>query len=286
VIVQFGGQTPLNLSLPLTAAGVHIIGTTPESIDLAEDRKRFGKLLEELDIPQAPGAMVASVEEAVEAAKKIGFPVLVRPSYVLGGRAMVIAYDEDTIQQYMKQAVEYSQDRPVLIDKFLEDAIEVDVDALSDGEDVVIGGIMQHIEEAGIHSGDSSCVLPAVDIPEPLLKRMREYTFQLARALKVIGLMNVQFAIPRMARGGTGVPARPERSQSLCARSQPARLAHRSLRIESHRRAHGEDCRASHDRPQAARIPAGKYRARYRPRHRPLLLREVSGVPLVKVSRR
>jgi carbamoyl-phosphate synthase large subunit len=197
VIVQFGGQTPLNLSLPLKAAGVNIIGTTPESIDLAEDRKRFGKLLEELDIPQAPGAMVASVEEAVEAAKKIGFPVLVRPSYVLGGRAMVIAYDEDTIQQYMKQAVEYSQDRPVLIDKFLEDAIEVDVDALSDGEDVVIGGIMQHIEEAGIHSGDSSCVLPAVDIPQPLLKRMREYTFKLARALKVIGLMNVQFAIPR-----------------------------------------------------------------------------------------
>src|SRR5271157_1583456 len=197
VIVQFGGQTPLNLSLPLKAAGVNIIGTTPECIDLAEDRKRFGKLLEELDIPQAPGAMVASVEEAVEAAKKIGFPVLVRPSYVLGGRAMVIAYDEDTITQYMKQAVEYSQDRPVLIDKFLEDAIEVDVDALSDGEDVVIGGIMQHIEEAGIHSGDSSCVLPAVDIPQPLLTRMRDYTFELARALRVIGLMNVQFAIPR-----------------------------------------------------------------------------------------
>ncbi len=207
VIVQFGGQTPLNLSLPLKAAGVNIIGTTPESIDLAEDRKRFGKLLEELDIPQAPGAMVASVEEAVEAAKKIGFPVLVRPSYVLGGRAMVIAYDEDTIMQYMKQAVEYSQDRPVLIDKFLEDAIEVDVDALSDGEDVVIGGIMQHIEEAGIHSGDSSCVLPAVDIPEPLLKRMREYTFRLARALKVIGLMNVQFAIPRGSHVGMGAPS-------------------------------------------------------------------------------
>jgi len=206
VIVQFGGQTPLNLSLALKAAGVNIIGTTPESIDLAEDRKRFGKLLEELDIPQAPGAMVASVEEAVEAAKKIGFPVLVRPSYVLGGRAMVIAYDEDTITQYMKQAVEYSQDRPILIDKFLEDAIEIDVDALSDGEDVVIGGIMQHIEEAGIHSGDSSCVLPAVDIPEPLLKRMRDYTFKLARALKVIGLMNVQFAIPRGTCGDGAEP--------------------------------------------------------------------------------
>jgi carbamoyl-phosphate synthase large subunit len=197
VIVQFGGQTPLNLSLPLKAAGVNIIGTTPESIDLAEDRKRFNKLLEDLDIPQAPGVMVASLEEAVEGAKRVQYPVLVRPSYVLGGRAMVIAYDEETVVRYMKEAVEYSHDRPVLIDHFLEDAIEVDVDALSDGEDVVIGGIMQHIEEAGIHSGDSSCVLPAVDIPEPLLERMRDYTFKLARALKVVGLMNIQFAIPR-----------------------------------------------------------------------------------------
>ena len=204
VIVQFGGQTPLNLSLPLKAAGVNVIGTSPESIDLAEDRKRFGKLLEELDIPQAPGAMVTSAEAAVEAANKIGYPVLVRPSYVLGGRAMVIAFDEDTIVQYMKQAVEYSQDRPILIDKFLEDAIEVDVDALSDGEDVVIGGIMQHIEEAGIHSGDSSCVLPAVDISEALLNQMRDYTFKLARALKVVGLMNIQFAIPRGGANGEG----------------------------------------------------------------------------------
>ncbi len=197
VIVQFGGQTPLNLALPLKAAGVKIIGTAPEYIDLAEDRKRFGKLLDELGIPQAPGAMAASLEEAVAGAAKIGYPVLVRPSYVLGGRAMVIAYDEETVVRYMKEAVEYSQDRPVLIDHFLEDAIEVDVDALSDGDDVVIGGIMQHIEEAGIHSGDSSCVLPAVDIPQHLLARMREYTFKLARALKVVGLMNVQFAIPR-----------------------------------------------------------------------------------------
>jgi carbamoyl-phosphate synthase large subunit len=219
IIVQFGGQTPLNLSLPLKAAGVNIIGTSPESIDLAEDRKRFGKLLEELDIPQAPGAMVTSVEEAIEAAKKVGFPVLVRPSYVLGGRAMVIAFDEDTITQYMKQAVEYSQDRPILIDKFLEDAIEVDVDALSDGEDVVIGGIMQHIEEAGIHSGDSSCVLPTVDIPEPLLNRMREYTFKLARALKVIGLMNVQFAIPR--NGSVGIGSCGEGSLTRPAGAEP-----------------------------------------------------------------
>ena len=209
VIVQFGGQTPLNLSLPLKAAGVQIIGTSPESIDLAEDRKRFGKLLEELELPQAAGATATSVEEAVAAAAKIGYPVLVRPSYVLGGRAMVIAYDDETIVRYMKEAVEYSQDRPILIDKFLEDALEVDVDALSDGEDVVIGGIMQHIEEAGIHSGDSSCVLPAVDIPKHLLDTMREYTFKLARALKVIGLMNIQFAIPRASgeksvSGGNG----------------------------------------------------------------------------------
>jgi carbamoyl-phosphate synthase large subunit len=206
IIVQFGGQTPLNLAMPLKQAGVKIIGTSPESIDLAEDRKRFNKLLEELDIPQAPGAMAASLEEAVVGAAKIGYPVLVRPSYVLGGRAMVIAYDQETVVRYMKEAVEYSQDRPVLIDHFLEDAIEVDVDALSDGDDVVIGGIMQHIEEAGIHSGDSSCVLPAVDIPEHLLDRMREYTFKLARALKVVGLMNVQFAIPRSEYGATGVP--------------------------------------------------------------------------------
>jgi len=211
VIVQFGGQTPLNLALPLKKSGVKIIGTSPEYIDLAEDRKRFGKLLDELEIPQAPGAMAASLEEAIAGAAKIGYPVLVRPSYVLGGRAMVIAYDEETVVRYMKEAVEYSQDRPVLIDHFLEDAIEVDVDALSDGEDVVIGGIMQHIEEAGIHSGDSSCVLPAVDIPQHLLARMRDYTFKLARALKVVGLMNVQFAIPRSDRGDTGVLAKEDR---------------------------------------------------------------------------
>jgi carbamoyl-phosphate synthase large subunit len=197
MIVQFGGQTPLNLALPLKAAGVPIIGTSPESIDLAEDRKRFGKLLEELDIPQPPGGAATSLEDALKVANKIGYPVLVRPSYVLGGRAMVIAYDDETITKYMKEAVEYSQDRPVLVDKFLEDATEVDVDALSDTEDVVIGGIMQHIEEAGIHSGDSSCVLPAVDIPEHCLKTMREYTFKLARALKVIGLVNIQFAIQK-----------------------------------------------------------------------------------------
>ncbi len=197
MIVQFGGQTPLNLSLPLKKAGVPIIGTSPESIDLAEDRKRFGKLIEELKIPQPEGAMATSVEEAVAGANRVGYPVLVRPSYVLGGRAMVIAYDNEAIVRYMSTAIEYSQERPVLIDHFLEDAVECDVDALCDGEDVVIAGIMQHIEEAGIHSGDSSCVLPAVDLSDDVLRTIREYTRKLAMALSVRGLVNIQFAIQR-----------------------------------------------------------------------------------------
>src|ERR1035437_2234477 len=197
MIVQFGGQTPLNLSLPLKRAGVPIIGTSPESIDLAEDRKRFGKLITELGIPQPEGAMATSVEEAVAGANRVGYPVLVRPSYVLGGRAMVIAYDDDAVIKYMSTAIEYSQERPVLIDHFLEDAIECDVDALCDGDDVVIAGIMQHIEEAGIHSGDSSCVLPAVDLSEDVLRTIRKHTRELAMALSVIGLVNIQFAIQR-----------------------------------------------------------------------------------------
>ncbi|HTD96596.1 MAG TPA: carbamoyl-phosphate synthase large subunit [Edaphobacter sp.] len=197
MIVQFGGQTPLNLSLPLKKAGVPIIGTSPESIDLAEDRKRFGKLIEELKIPQPDGAMATSVEEAVTGANRVGYPVLVRPSYVLGGRAMVIAYDDEAVVRYMSTAIEFSQERPVLIDHFLEDAVECDVDALCDGDDVVIAGIMQHIEEAGIHSGDSSCVLPAVDLSDDVLRMIREYTRKLAMALKVMGLVNIQFAIQR-----------------------------------------------------------------------------------------
>ncbi|MHB8389586.1 MAG: carbamoyl-phosphate synthase large subunit [Acidobacteriaceae bacterium] len=197
MIVQFGGQTPLNLALPLKAAGVPIIGTSPESIDLAEDRKRFGKLLDDLKIAQPPGALATSVEEAVAGARRVGYPVLVRPSYVLGGRAMVIAYDDAAVTHYMREAVEYSQQRPVLIDHFLEDAIEVDVDALADGDDVVIAGIMQHIEEAGIHSGDSSCVMPSVDLSEQVLTTIRAHTHKLARALNVIGLVNIQFAVQR-----------------------------------------------------------------------------------------
>ena len=197
MIVQFGGQTPLNLSLPLKNAGVPIIGTSPESIDLAEDRKRFGKLIEELQIPQPEGAMATSVAEAVAGANRVGYPVLVRPSYVLGGRAMVIAYDDEAVVRYMTTAIEFSQERPVLIDHFLEDAVECDVDALCDGDDVVIAGIMQHIEEAGIHSGDSSCVLPSVDLSDDVLRTIREYTRKLALSLNVMGLVNIQFAIQR-----------------------------------------------------------------------------------------
>ncbi len=195
VIVQFGGQTPLNLARQLKAAGVPIIGTSPESIDLAEDRKHFGKLLAEMNIPQPENGAAMNVEEALEVARRIGYPVLVRPSYVLGGRAMVIAYDEATLIDYVRRAEELQRAFPILVDRFLENATEVDVDALSDGEDVVIAGIMEHIEEAGIHSGDSSCVLPAVQIPETQRTTLHEYTVKLARKLKVIGLMNVQYAI-------------------------------------------------------------------------------------------
>ncbi|MGO9896674.1 MAG: carbamoyl-phosphate synthase large subunit [Bryobacteraceae bacterium] len=195
VIVQFGGQTPLNLALPLKRLGVPIIGTDPANIDLAEDRKLFGKLLDELAIPCPANGAATSVEEACAVARRLGYPVLVRPSYVLGGRAMVIAYDEEMVREYMREAVTFSQERPVLVDRFLENATEVDVDALADGDDVLIAGIMEHIEEAGVHSGDSSCVLPAQSIPAGTLRTIEDYTIRLAKALKVVGLMNVQYAI-------------------------------------------------------------------------------------------
>src|SRR5271168_3798874 len=197
VIVQFGGQTPLNLAQELKRNGVPIIGTAPESIDLAEDRRRFGGLLDKLKIPQPRNGTALVPEEAARVAAEIGMPVLVRPSYVLGGRAMVIAYDVNTVQEYVAQAAMMGPARPVLIDQFLEEATEVDVDALADGKDVIIGGIMEHIEEAGVHSGDSSCVLPPVSLSPKILDTIRDYTKRLALALKVIGLMKVQYAIQR-----------------------------------------------------------------------------------------
>jgi carbamoyl-phosphate synthase large subunit len=195
-LVQFGGQTPLKLSLALQNAGVKIIGTSPDSIDLAEDRRRFAQLLWDLGIPQPASGTAMSREEAREVAATIGFPVVVRPSYVLGGRGMAIVYDTGTLDHYMKNAVDAAPEHPVLIDKFLEDAFELDVDALADDTGaVVIGGVMEHIEEAGIHSGDSSCVVPPYLVAERHLTTIRDYTRRLARALKVIGLMNVQYAI-------------------------------------------------------------------------------------------
>ena len=197
VIVQFGGQTPLNLALRLKEAGVPIIGTSPENIDLAEDRKRFGSLLSDLDIPQPQNGTALCREEARAVAARIGYPVLVRPSYVLGGRAMSIVYDQASLDAYMTTAVEASPEHPVLVDKFLENAFEYDVDALCDGDRVVVAGVMEHIEAAGIHSGDSTCILPPVLIEPALLDRMKKYTERLGKALGVVGLMNIQFAVQK-----------------------------------------------------------------------------------------
>ena len=195
-VVQYGGQTPLKLALRLQAAGVKILGTSPDSIDLAEDRERFSKLLWDLGIPQAPSGTATSADEAREVAGSIGFPVVVRPSYVLGGRAMAIVYDTAALDRYMRHAVQASPEHPILIDKFLEDATEVDVDALADASGaVVIGGIMEHIEQAGIHSGDSSCVVPPFQLADRHIATIREYSRRIARALGVVGLMNAQFAV-------------------------------------------------------------------------------------------
>jgi len=195
IIVQFGGQTPLKLAVPLEKEGLKILGTSPDSIDRAEDRKRFKELLHKLKLKQAESDTALSVEEAIHAAERIGYPVMVRPSYVLGGRAMELVYDEKSLSEYMKRAVKASPEHPVLIDKYLEDAIEVDVDAISDGRDVIIGGVMEHIEEAGIHSGDSACSLPPHSLEEDIVNEIKRQTKALAKELKVIGLMNVQFAV-------------------------------------------------------------------------------------------
>ena len=184
VVVQFGGQTSINLAVPLAEEGVKILGTPHESIDQVEDRERFTRVLERLNIPQADYGTANSFEEARKVAERIEFPVLVRPSYVLGGRAMEIVYDDVELKEYMKEAVKISPEHPILVDKFLEDAIEVDVDALCDGEDVFIAGIMEHIEEAGVHSGDSACVIPPQTIPKDVLEKIKEYTKKLALEIR------------------------------------------------------------------------------------------------------
>lgn len=195
VVVQFGGQTSINLAVPLAKEGVKILGTPHESIDRVEDRERFTRVLNRLDIPQADYGITYSFEDARKVAERIGYPVLVRPSYVLGGRAMEIVYDDVELKEYMKEAVKISPEHPILVDKFLEDAIEIDVDALCDGEEVFIGGIMEHIEEAGVHSGDSACVIPPQTIQEEVLEKIKDYTKKLALELDVVGLMNIQYAV-------------------------------------------------------------------------------------------
>ncbi len=195
VIVQYGGQTPLKLANALQAAGAPIVGTSPDSIDLAEDRERFQQLIERLDIRQPPNRTVRSADEAIECACVLGYPLVVRPSYVLGGRAMEIVFNEQELQRYMQEAVNVSNESPVLLDRFLDDAIEMDVDALCDGKDVLIGGVMEHIEQAGVHSGDSACSIPPYDLSEDIQDQLREQVRLLAKSLGVVGLMNTQFAI-------------------------------------------------------------------------------------------
>ncbi len=245
VIVQYGGQTPLKLAEDLDGAGVPIIGTSPDMIDRAEDRERFQKMLEELGLKQPPNRTARNADAALALADEIGYPLVVRPSYVLGGRAMEIVHQQADLERYMREAVKVSNDSPVLLDRFLNDAIEVDVDAVSDGSEVLIGGIMEHIEQAGVHSGDSACSLPPFSLSKAMQDELRRQTVAMAKALQVVGLMNVQFAIqgetvfvlevnPRASRTvpyvskATGLPLAKISARCMAGRS----LAHQGVRGE------------------------------------------------------
>ncbi|NLF22138.1 MAG: ATP-grasp domain-containing protein, partial [Lentisphaerae bacterium] len=195
VIVQFGGQTPLNTARELAEAGVNILGTSIDSIDIAEDRDLFRHMMEKLDIPMPESGMAVDIDEAVALAQRIGYPIMIRPSFVLGGRGMEVIYDEKMLREYVAKAVGVTPDRPLLLDRFLRDALECEADAVSDGQDVYIPAVMQHIELAGVHSGDSACIIPPVSIPEDCLATIQAYTQKIAKALKVCGLMNMQYAI-------------------------------------------------------------------------------------------
>jgi carbamoyl-phosphate synthase large subunit len=249
VVIQFGGQTPLRLAVPLHEAGVRILGTSPDAIDQAEDRRRFSALLSDLGIPQPESGTATSLEEAKEVAARIGYPILVRPSYVLGGRAMAIVYDAAHLEEYAREAVRASPEHPILIDRFLEDAYEVDVDAVADGERVVIAGILEHIEEAGVHSGDSSMVLPTYKVPERHLTTIKEATRRLGLALGVRGLMNIQFALqgemvyvlevnPRASRTvpfiskATGVPLAKVAARVMAGRSLATQGITKDLEVD------------------------------------------------------
>jgi carbamoyl-phosphate synthase large subunit len=236
VIVQYGGQTPLKLSRLLAAAGAPIIGTTPDSIDVAEDRERFQKLLTKLALRQPANATARAEEQAVQLAREVGFPLVVRPSYVLGGRAMEVVYSEEDLRQYMNEAVKVSNDSPVLLDRFLDLAIEVDVDAICDGEDVLIGGIMEHVEQAGVHSGDSSCSLPPATLSAALQDEMREQTRKMARGLNVVGLMNVQFAIQNGIVYVLEVNPRASRTVPFVSKATGVPLAKVAARVMTGRR--------------------------------------------------
>ncbi|MDD3566521.1 MAG: carbamoyl-phosphate synthase large subunit, partial [Methanothrix sp.] len=197
MIVQFGGQTPLNIARELEEAGARVIGTTVDTIDLAEDRDRFRMMMEKMEIPMPESGMASNLDEALEVAARIGYPLMVRPSYVLGGRGMEVIYDEEMLERYVAAAVDVTPERPILIDRFLENALEAEADALSDGADTFVPAVMEHIEQAGVHSGDSACVIPPVTIPERHLDTIKEYTRRIAKELGVVGLMNMQYAIAK-----------------------------------------------------------------------------------------